>query len=513
MATYSQAEWTRVFENIGAALSGLNRYEDAANLIGSAAYFGFVKRDEYSFFPDAVTQLQQMTRLIRGVGYSADDGLLRIEITDGGTTYTAEIVDELGSAVATISGTYGVAADVVPEQGVENAPGGKIIIQAPTGSPGAAHPVEIRIVPSAARLLLDVTGETEEEKLLQATSMEAHQLTASNFRNALLNAVMNSVVVGRLFQDFIGPWLGALAPGEKIQKADLYKETQQQDSEGNVQSVVSGVLSDLDTIMEINTPAQSVEPIVQTRTVDQFQTGAGTSEGVLTVTEKQNTAGTLILTCTKGFTGSVEDPEEFEVRFLATELDRELKSSYKLRPFRTFDWNKAGFYMSLTRKTTNDDPLNRMSNVVLKNATPSRLPFMKLKIETYVDEAAPISSQSYFRIYQPDQTYYLYNVASAAGQPPLADGSYDLSLSGGLNLSFDWLNGPTTGQATTFYVYIFPYAIGDRFVISYTTAGGRLNELMRKYFDFAFQTTDPSPTIPESIVSPDVPFIKPLLGS
>lgn len=513
MTTYAQDEWTRIFENMGGALSGMQRYEWAANLIGSSSYFAFVHRDEYDFFPDAADQLNQMTSLLRGIGYSADDGLLRLQITDGGTTFVAKIVDELGATISNISGTYGAEADVLPEAGVKLAPAGKIVIQAPTGVPAVNQEVEIRMVPSAARLSMDVTGETEEEALLEATALEAHQITASNFRNALFDAAFDSIVVGRLFQDLIGKWLGSVSPDETITKDDIFAEAQAQDSDGFVTANISGILPDLDTIMGTNTPAQSVAPIVATKTAEQFQSAAGTQQGVLTVSDRQPTTGTLLLKCVKGFTGNTEDPEEFEVRYLSSELEREIKSSFRLRPFRTFDWPSAGFYLELTRKTTDDDPLNRMSNVSLRDASQLRYPEQYITVETYVDEAAPITAQSYFKVFRPASTYPIYQVFSSAGSPPLADGSYEIPLSVGGTLVFDWTNGPTTGQALTFTVTIHPYVVGDRFVISYETAGGRLNKLLRKYFNFALQSTDASPTIPESVVAPDLPFVDIILGA
>ena len=95
----------------------------------------------------------------------------------------------------------------------------------------------------------------------------------------------------------------------------------------------------------------------------------------------------------------------------------------------------------------------------------------------------------------------------------MPDGSHDLQLNNGLKVSFDWTNNPTADGQINFEIIIHPYKTGDVFSKTYSIEGGRLNVELRRQFDFALIATSGTPTIGDSIVAPDLPFVDIQLGN
>ncbi len=509
MSTIPQEEFTRVFERIGGALSGLKRYEDAADLIGGTAYFLFTKRDEFAFFPNVKVAFEKLTNLLRNTnkGYDGADDILKIEITDigPGTSYDLKIVDAFGgTTLASVTGgAYGPEVPIVTA--VAFGPSGKIRVTAPTGTPGADQEIEIRVVASAVRLTTDPVGETEAEKLIEAAALESHQITASNFRTTLLEAALDRVVIDRLFRKFVGAFLGS-------DTQEIFVEEQSVDGNGNVAAASSGLLVELEVQMRVNTPVQSVTRLnfeVQSTVFD--SPGGNVNPGVLTIIDRQALAGTLVLKCTKGFTGSNPDPEEFSVSHNMTVLSRKVSSAFVLRPFRSFIWPVGGFSLSVTRKTLDNDPNTRMTLEKITGATPSNMPLQRLDVRTFKDAASILPSL--FEIIEPSTGNAIFTNIEAAGAEPLPAGPKDIFFFGEHRFEFTWAGGSPNGTVT-FQVEIFPYLIGDTFVVDITQGtSGRLQVELRKHFDFAFVQTGSPGTIPDKVVATDLPFVEPKLGA
>lgn len=504
MSVIPQASFARVFERIGGAFSGLKRYADAAELIGSTSYFLFRQRDEFDFFPVPLTAFEKITGLLRDKGYDGADDVLKFEITDTGGVSFSLLVKETfgGTTLATATGTYGEQT-LVPS--VAFGPSGKITVTAPTGSPPAGQEVEYRVVTSAVRVTNDPTGETEEEQLVEAAALESHQIVASNFRNALLTASRDRIIIERLLQNFVGnAFLGT-------NTTDIFVENQAQDSDGVVTARPTGIIPELDTQMRINTPAQTVEEIVATIAAAVFDSVVvpATLPGAITITERQPTAGTLELKCVTGFPGgSTPDPEEFTAEFRSTTLDRRLIGVQRLRVFKPYTWPIGGFDIQIDRKTDNNDPTTRMSAEKLTRATSSNIPLERYQIRTSIS-----LTTSSFEVIEPQTGFILKTVIGPVlNADPLGAGTFDFFLATGARLQFTW-NGVVAPGIVTFDLFIRPYRVGDLFTSSVTIAGGRLQVELRRQFDFALTQRSATPTIPDDVVAVDLPFITPFLGA
>lgn len=352
---------------------------------------------------------------------------------------------------------------------------------------------------SAVRLSTDVTGETEEESLLEAAALETHQISASNLREGLLASARNRIVVERLLQNLVGNLIGS-------DTTNAFTETQTEEiATGAIVAVKSGLLVELDDTMFSNTVPQTVRQLDVTLETPVFGSTAGTDNGTLQISELQPVSGTLFLKCTRGFSVEISDPEQFNVAFQIPEFKRTIRSSFNARPFRSFDWPGGGFNFTINRKTESLDPFNQMTNPVIKNATPSRIRLERLQV-TF----SPLSFS--FTIVDPATASVLFSIFL----PTLDafDGPHDLTFFNGLNFSFDWQRNPSlAGEPDIFDVLIHPYQVGDIFTVDVDSESGRLQKELRRQFDFAFTQKSTSPTISESVVPPDLSFIKPFLGA
>lgn len=509
MPTVSQQEYRTLFQLIGGSFSSLKRYEDTANLIGGGGNFIFIEQDEFDFFPDPVGQLSELLNLIRIHSYDGNTDTFVFKITEivAGSTYSltmhqTESGPGSGTIASVASGSaYGVFQLLTSINADVPTPHGRLKVEAPTGTPPASTVVRFRVVASAVRTISDIQAETEAARLLKAAAIESHQITASNFRNALLTAVRERVLDDRLFRNLVGrEFLGST-------EQEIFREVQSVQPDGTVTAVRSGILEELNTAMRSNTPVQTVRQIDVTLDASNFFSDAPTTQGVFTATEQQPTAGTLRVECTRGFTVEVEDPEAFKVEFLSTTLDRKITSEFDLRLFRQFDWPRGGFTLTVERNTTDDDPNTRMTNEKITGATPGRMPQQKLQIETFKDAGAVLNST--FKIIEPSTGSVLFQNIEAPGAEPLPDGSKDITLFNGIRIQFDWANGASPTGIVTFDVTINPYAIGDVFINDYSIANGRLQVETRRQYDFAFKQTSATPTIsPTEPIITDLPYIE-----
>lgn len=508
MPNKTQAEVDALFKNIGGALSGFKLYRAAANLIGSSSYFLLKQRDEFSFFTDLSDQFKKVKNLRRFISYSGSDDILRLEITQitPGISFTLKFVLAYGGTpVSTASGQYGTDATIIPGAGQDFAPVGKIKLTAPTGgTPGSPQRVEIRVIPSAARLLLDMTGETEEEQLVKATAVESHRATAQNFRGVLLTSAIDRVFTNRIMQGLVGKFLG-------VSTKDLFKENQKEQPDGSVTAAPTGLFVELNSFMDFNTPEQFVKKSsTSTTTFSALATGG--QLGTFTVNTFDPAAGRLRLACTRGFFDEIPDPEQFSVEYISEFLERTVTSDIRLRVNKQYQWPRGGLTIRLDRKTTSADPFGRMTSPLLTLATPNRIPLQKLRIETLHESGA---QSGFFRVREP-KSNTIISFVSPVGNPPLNNGVQTIPLTNGMELTFNWTNNPSAQGMLeiNFDLTIFPYTPGDIVESEVTlTTTGRLQLEMRRNFDFAFGQSSASPTITDDVVAPDIPFIVPLLGS
>lgn len=510
MPDFSQAEMTRMFEYIGGCISSLKLYRAAADLLGSTSYFLFRQRDEFKFLPDANDAFKKTKNILRGVAYDDDDDVLRLDITEvtPGVTFSLDMIVG-ATTVATATGSYGDDVTVTPQ--VALGPTGTINLTAPTGTPGSPQRVEIRIVASAIRVISDLTGETEREQLIESVALEANRVSAQNLRHLpgiagenLFDVALNRIFIERLMRNFIGPKIGSSTQ-------EIFTENQVLTPNGDVAAAPTGLLPELDRIMKTNTPAQTVQKSVITLGAAVFSSTADdTAFDSISTTPKQPSNGKIRLTCKRGFEGSDLEPEEFEVAFDSTDFNRTLISSFRLRPFRTFDWIEGGFYFSdLTRFVELTDSSGQASNVTVSNISAASLPQAKLKVD-------------WSRIDGTSKTF-VFKVISTFDQvvfeSPVDDadtgGAKSYTLFNGMKVSFDWTLDPgQDGLNGTFTVEVHPFHIGDVISIDVTSdSAGRLNRELQRMFGFALSQTSVSPTIPDSVVIPDLPFIELEVGT
>lgn len=498
MPSITQPEFTRLFEYMGGVFSSFKRYFDAANLVGSSSYFLFRQRDEFKFFPDPNAAFKQVKNLLRGIAYDADDDVKKLEITDigPGTSYDLEIVDSFGgSTLAHVTGgTYGSYVTLVPD--VALGPAGKILVTAPTGTPGASQQVEIRVVGSAVRVVSDVTGESEGEQLVESQTLEANQITAANFRTELMTAARALIFDDRFLTKLLQPFMGSST-------TTIFEQNMTQNANGDVEANPLGLLPELNTLMRTNSPVQTVQKSTITTGSPVFASDVDTlAFDTFTFSAKQPPNGTLRLRCVSGFTGFSPDPEEFVLEMLDTDDDRTITAPFNLRPFRTFNWPEGGFSITeLKRKTEDVESGAAVASPKWTNIRASSTPSARLTITAFISGGSPR-----FEVREVTTGAFLFS-----GDNPTSSGAKSFRLFDGSTVEFTWTN--PGGSTYTFEIKARPFHVGDVLTVDVTSdLVSRINRELRRHFNFSFDQNSLTPTIENSIVVPDLPFIDIVLG-